>query len=229
MKIIIDKNYGVTLPQGNLLGYLQENKLRKLEIIHPKFDKVKYAMMFEYSDGVIYEQFVENGVLAVGGSLLRTTGNVKCQFKAFDDSADTTEELIFLSEIFILEIKDSIDGNADKIPTYEQTYDLLGQLMNAINILSDAELDLSGFATKNQLDERFGGSNIKIVSREDFRNIPSKGDKTIYFVKEKDGTISHYLKDVRINGDAKTGGTAMHILVGSKGAISGIIPENQGE
>lgn len=32
-----------------------------------------------------------------------------------------------------------------------------------------------------------------------------------------------------VGGAVETNGVAVHILVGSKGAISGIIPENQGE
>ena len=101
MTIIITKDYGVSMPRGNLLGCVGEHLLRTVTVVHPKFENARYIMKFLYSDNVCYEKEITNGILTLDGSLLRIGGNVKMQFFAYakDTNDENSSQKIFESEI----------------------------------------------------------------------------------------------------------------------------------
>lgn len=134
MTIIIGENYGVTLPGGNILGSMGENRLRTHKVVHPKFEDASYILRLRYSDGKLYDTEVKDGVLTVYGSLLRSPGEIEAQFRAVktDSSGDKDEKLVFQSEIFKLRIDPAIDGSASEIPPYEESKSLFEELLEGM-------------------------------------------------------------------------------------------------
>lgn len=135
MTIIITKDYGVSMPRGNLLGCVGEHLLRTVTVVHPKFENARYIIKFLYSDNVCYEKEVTDGVLTLNGSLLRQEGSVKMQFFAYskDESSGTDETKVFESEIFTARIGGAIGTQPTPIPTYEQSKDMLDKLLDAFS------------------------------------------------------------------------------------------------
>lgn len=138
MTIIIGKDYGVSMPEGDLLGHMGEHKLRKLRVIHPHFENAVYILKIMYSDSTIYEVEIKDGEISVDGSLLREKGCVKAQFYAFcqHEAADNEASLVFESDIFSLRIGDQLDGDKKAIPTYESSKDMLEKLLTQFKKLS---------------------------------------------------------------------------------------------
>lgn len=138
MTIIIGKDYGVSMPEGDLLGHMGEHKLRKLRVIHPHFENAVYILKIMYSDSTIYEVEIKDGEISVDGSLLREKGCVNAQFYAFcqHEAADNEDSLVFESDIFSLRIGDQLDGDKKAIPTYESSKDMLEKLLTQFKRLS---------------------------------------------------------------------------------------------
>lgn len=134
MTIIISENHPAAFPLGKVLGYVGENKLRQVKVVHPEFENATYVMKFLYSDDVCYEVPVEDGVFSVDGSLLREVGEIKMQFIAYRDGDENADE-IFSSEIFTAQIGESLDIPPQAIPTYEQSEDMLKKLTRSIGQL----------------------------------------------------------------------------------------------
>lgn len=146
MTILIGENYGVATPCGRVLGYMGENRLRRLRVIHPHFENAVYILKLRYSDGVIYECEIRSGEMPVDGSLLRMEGEAEAQFFAYviHENEDGTENIcVFESEIFTVEIGGCIDGQAQAIPTYEQSRDMLEKLLAQFNSIAGKPIAVS--------------------------------------------------------------------------------------
>ena len=82
MRINISKDYKATA-DCDLLGYIGETNARTIEVEQPEVERADcYRLRFEYPDGVVYDVPIEDGRMTVGGSLLRESGHVKCQWLA---------------------------------------------------------------------------------------------------------------------------------------------------
>lgn len=132
MNIIIGDNYGVTVTGGNVIGTVGENILRRHRVYHPKFEGASYILRLRYSDRVIYDTEVENGILTVYGSLLRAAGEVEAQFRAVKTDEDE-QRLVFQSEIFRLRIDPAITGRGEVIPPYEESLTMFEKLLEEMS------------------------------------------------------------------------------------------------
>lgn len=141
MTISVTSDYGVALPQGNLLGNMGENKLRKIRILHPIFENATYILKLLYNDGIIYECAVNDGEMCVDGSLLRYEGNVNAQFFAYADEENESDK-VFESDIFTLNIGGCVDGEVKAIPTYEQSEDMLIKLQSEFSKFKTTPIDI---------------------------------------------------------------------------------------
>lgn len=104
MVVIIGENGEVALSQGNVLGCVNENGLRRHRVIHPKFDGAYYSMMLEKGGADVKEVRIENGLMVVDGELLQKAGEIKAQFKAKKSGS-----FIFMSEIFTVRVCPSLN------------------------------------------------------------------------------------------------------------------------
>lgn len=107
MVVIIGENGEVTLSQGNVLGCVNENGLRRHVVIHPKFDGAYYSMMLESEGAVAREVKIENGLMTVDGDILKKEGELRAQFAA--KRSDKSGSFAFMSEIFTVRVCPSLN------------------------------------------------------------------------------------------------------------------------
>lgn len=128
MKITISENY-TAYADNDLLGYMGETNARTIEVVQPEVEGADtYRLRFEYSDKVVYDVPIEDSKVIVTGSLLREVGNIKCQWIAAKADGDN-HTLVAKSQVFDLKIGDSISDDVAPIPTYEQSIEALGKVI----------------------------------------------------------------------------------------------------
>ena len=179
MTIIITKDYGVSMPRGNLLGCVGEHLLRTVTVVHPKFENARYIIKFLYSDNVCYEKEITNGILTLDGSLLRIGGNVKMQFFAYakDTNDENSSQKIFESEIFTARIGDSIGIKPSSIPTYEQSKDMLDKLLDAFSSIINRPIGFKVSILKAKLNDKItGNSEITLIEPENPTEVNTNGN-----------------------------------------------------
>ena len=172
MTIIVNKNYGVTLPEGDLLGSVGEHLLRTVRVIHPTFQGAGYSMIFRYPDGTVYECLVENGEMPVHGSLLTGPCTVEAQFCATVQGENDEADLVFESEVFQLTVGDGLAEQAQP---------------------ADPEEDPSGYLAQRV--------NVRKMSLTDYNAMESHNSGTLYVVTYE-GSVSLYLGNIVISSGA---------------------------
>lgn len=106
MLIAINDCGRVTLPRGNVLGHIEENKLRTHTVIHPKFENAYYNLVLDYGNNTQKVLQVADGVVTMERTMLPEEGEVKAQFRAV--AIVETEACIFKSDIFTVRILPSL-------------------------------------------------------------------------------------------------------------------------
>ncbi len=178
MPVVNITDNGQAYVQDNILGYVGDNRSKVLKIIHPAFDGCEYRILFSVPGGGVYETTLdENGEYLIEGSLLAEAGKCECDFRAVKLSGDEYET-VWYSEIFELDILESLNGETEPIPTYEQSESALEKVLamntsgpyigangnwyvydSETNEFKDsgvkAQPDMSGYYTKTQSDQRF--------------------------------------------------------------------------
>ncbi|MBR1663489.1 MAG: hypothetical protein IJ696_04085 [Ruminococcus sp.] len=134
MTIYLDENY-FARPDHNVLGYVGETDSRSIYIQGLETDGAdSYSIVICYDDGVKYELDITDGTLTVGGSLLRSAQTVSCQILAKAAVEGTNAyRYVKKSNIFPLDILDSIEGEPAPVPSYEQSLSLLDVIRKTIN------------------------------------------------------------------------------------------------
>ena len=134
MNIYLDKDF-FAKPDRTILGYVGETNTREVSFNALWLDGADiFTCLIEYDDVVKYEVPIENSKFKVSGSLLRYPQWVKCQVLAKAAISGTSAyRLVKKSSIFELEIKQSIDGDPEPVPSYEETLSLLDQIRQVIN------------------------------------------------------------------------------------------------
>ena len=129
MNVYLDSDF-FAKPDRNILGYVGETNTREVVFNALRLNGAdSFSCMIEYEDGVKYEVPVENSSFRVTGSLLRYPQKVKCQVLAKAQIEGTnTYRLVKKSNIFILDIMPSIDGEPEPVPSYEQSLSLLDRI-----------------------------------------------------------------------------------------------------
>ena len=106
MIIIVGENGMVDLPQGNVLGCVDENKFRKHKVIHPKFDDAYYTLLLDYGENSMRTVQIVDGVITIEDTMVQAEGEVRAQFRAA--KVEDEEMYMFKSEIFTVRILPSI-------------------------------------------------------------------------------------------------------------------------
>ena len=113
-----------------LLGYQGETNAREIQFSGLEVEGADvYKMRVQYDDGVAYEVDITRGSYSVDGSLLRVKGYANCQIFACKTDSDGKYTLVKKSNIFKLEIKDSLNNNIKPIPTFEQAGEALDKVL----------------------------------------------------------------------------------------------------
>ena len=129
MKVKIHDNYAAT-KDFKILGYMGEINAREITVEYPQVsDADTYRLRFEYSDGVVYDVPLQDGKMIVTASLIRETGEIKCQWLA-TKSIDGDYELVAKSQVFRLVIESSIGDEVSPVPTYEMAQSVLDDIKN---------------------------------------------------------------------------------------------------
>lgn len=134
MIIVLDNDY-YAKPSSTLLGYVGEQQSRRVKIENYYTENADlYSVIFEYEDGVKYEVDFHYGEFEVTASLLRSPQKVKCQIlaKAVIQGTDAYR-LVKKSNIFLLDIGKSIEGEPEPVPDYEETLSLLDKIRQMIS------------------------------------------------------------------------------------------------
>lgn len=130
MTIIISEHNGVTLPGGQLLGCVGENKLRRIRVIHPHFLGANYYLRLVTPDESCYQLIISDGIIEVPGSVLAAAGECSACFIAVKQGDN--EELVFRSELFTLKIAPSLSSQVQPVPAYEQAKDIFNELIETM-------------------------------------------------------------------------------------------------
>lgn len=134
MNIYLDEEF-YAKPDTTLLGYVGEVSTRDVDVYGLRLDGAdSFSCLIEYNDGVKYEVDIDNSRFRVTASLLRSPQRVKCQLlaKASIEGTDAYR-LVKKSNVFELDIKPSITGDPQPIPSYEETLSLLDQIKQVID------------------------------------------------------------------------------------------------
>lgn len=123
MKVTIVDSGFVSYDTIKPVGYAGEMNSRQLDIIHPHFTNCYYQII-AVKDGNPYTLGVEDGVVIIPPSLLRTAGTIECQFIAMStpDSVTNreTDTFVFKSNKFTLRVDEGLNlGGVTPVPTYE--------------------------------------------------------------------------------------------------------------
>ena len=120
MKITLNSKYHATV-DNNFLGYVGENNSRTITIENYQLDEADlYKLRLSYPSGIQYDIDISEGEVNTTVSMLWQAGTVKAQIIAFKHDGNVYE-YVKKSNIFNLEIKESLEGQPAVIPTYEQT------------------------------------------------------------------------------------------------------------
>ncbi len=107
MIIKISENGRVTLPAGNVLGYVGEHMLRVHKVIHPQVENAMYTMVLVYDDDTERTVNINDGEMVMTSSLLSAEGVVKAQFRATRNAGSVVH--VLKSEVFTVKIMPSAD------------------------------------------------------------------------------------------------------------------------
>ena len=134
MHITLTKDYSVKA-DTTLLGYQGETNSRKITFSGLVVDGCNlYKLQILYSDGKVYELPIQDEVVTITGSILREIGYVSCQLLGYSVSGNNYT-IVFKSNIFELEIKESIDGEVAPIPPYEEATGALEKILDVALIV----------------------------------------------------------------------------------------------
>ena len=137
MLIKLYEDYTASVSE-RLLGYQGETNARDIQFSGLDVEGADtYKMKLLYADGVAYEVSIANGKYTVDGSLLRTLGDVECQIFACKAQENGKYALVKKSNIFKLQIKNSINSQIAPIPTFEQAEEVLDKILNNQNTTSE--------------------------------------------------------------------------------------------
>lgn len=78
--------------------------------------------------------------------------------------------------------------------------DLLFHLIN-LQASKKTDGDSSTSFIEEILQERFSGMTISKLNRAEYDSLSTKGENTIYYVEEIDGSYSQYIGNILITGD----------------------------
>ncbi|MBO6140471.1 MAG: hypothetical protein J6O40_01645 [Ruminococcus sp.] len=134
MNVYLDKDF-FAKPDRTILGYVGETNTREVSFNALWLDGADYfSCLIEYEDGIKYEVPIENSYFKVTASLLRYPQKVRCQVLAKAAIEGTSVyRLVKKSNVFLLEIKESIDNDPVPIPSYEESLSLLDQIRQVID------------------------------------------------------------------------------------------------
>ena len=132
MLIKLYEDYTASVSE-RLLGYQGETNARDIQFSGLDVEGADtYKMKLLYADGVAYEVSIANGKYTVDGSLLRTLGEVECQIFACKAQENGKYALVKKSNIFKLQIKNSINSQIAPIPTFEQSQGALDKVLKLV-------------------------------------------------------------------------------------------------
>lgn len=127
MKIFLSSSYVATV-QGELLGYVGENNSRKIQLYGYETEGAsRYELIFSYFDETQYEVDITSGEYTIPASVLREPGTVDIQVVALTPSG----EFIKKSNIVKGVIEESVNGESQPIPPYEDVEDMYEQILES--------------------------------------------------------------------------------------------------
>lgn len=109
MVIIVNENYGVSLPQGNTLGFVGENELRTHRVIWPALDGRVGILRLKYAGGTVSDIMLDDGAFTVDSSMLTAAGEVQAQLLCVVPVTSGDPKQLD-SDIFTLVIKPSLSA-----------------------------------------------------------------------------------------------------------------------
>lgn len=127
------------------LGYAGERNSRNIYITHPHF-KDCYYMLIVSRYGDKYRLRIDDGVVTIPPSLLRSEAELECRFVAMSTPESIidveTDTFTFMSDSFKLRVDKGIDcSNCSSIPPYEELIEMYKNLADARAAVERAKED----------------------------------------------------------------------------------------
>ena len=157
MKITLNSKYHATV-DNNFLGYVGENNSRTITIENYQLDKADlYKLRLSYPSGIQYDIDISEGEVNTTVSMLWQAGNVNAQIIALKHDGNVYE-YVKKSNIFNLEIKDSLEGQPAVIPTYEQTIETLEKVLS-VDVEAQKCIDSANAAKESEVNAKISENN----------------------------------------------------------------------